>query len=64
VRPFERMEETKQRGADRSDAVDQPQFGNYLPGMPRLSHEPGRLERFLGSLLRPRGTLRVVRRQR
>lgn len=33
---------------------------NYLPGMPRLSSEPGRVGRFLRKLLRRRGGLRPV----
>lgn len=33
---------------------------NYLPGMPRLTREPGRVGRFVRSLLRRRGGLRPV----
>ena len=38
------------------------EFVNYLPGMPRLSREPGRVGRFLVELVRRRrvGALRVV----
>jgi hypothetical protein len=36
------------------------QFVNYLPGMPKLSPEPGWLERFVRKLLRRRGPLRPV----
>ena len=37
------------------------EFVNYLPGMPRLSREPGRVGRFLVELVRRRrvGSLRV-----
>ena len=37
------------------------EFVNYLPGMPRLSREPGRVGRFLVELIRRRrvGSLRV-----
>jgi hypothetical protein len=31
----------------------------YLPGMPKLTSEAGRVERFLGNLLRQRGRYRV-----
>ena len=44
-------------------ADDQSGSVNYLPGMPRLSTSPGRLERFLARLFRRRGGLRVVRRE-
>jgi hypothetical protein len=42
------------------------EFVNYLPGMPRLSREPGRVGRFLVELVRRRhvGALRVVGRGR
>lgn len=36
--------------------------GNYLPGMPQLSAEPGRVERFLTTLFRRRGGFTVVLR--
>ena len=37
------------------------EFVNYLPGMPRMSREPGRVGRFLVELVRRRrvGALRV-----
>ena len=34
------------------------EFVNYMPGMPTLSSEPGRVERFLAKLFRRRGPLR------
>ena len=39
---------------------------NYMPGMPKLSREPGRVERVLANLLGRRrvGSLRVVGRRR
>lgn len=37
---------------------------NYMPGMPTLSAEPGRIERFLTTLFRRRGALRPVARDR
>jgi len=43
---------------------NQDEFVNYLPGMPKLSREPGRLERFFRKLLRRRGPLRPVVRPR
>lgn len=43
---------------------DQTVFENYLPGMPAVSGEPGRVERFLTRLFRRRGTFDVrVRRE-
>ncbi|WP_280535858.1 hypothetical protein [Halopenitus sp. POP-27] len=39
-------------------------FEQYLPATPRLSTEPGRVERFLTRLFRRRGGLRVVYRRR
>lgn len=37
---------------------------NYMPGMPTLSSEPGRVERFIKTLFRRRGPLRPVARNR
>ena len=39
---------------------------NYMPGMPKLSREPGRVERVLANLFGRRrvGSLRVVGRRR
>lgn len=54
--------EDSRPASDRSTA-DEPQFVNYLPGMPQLSREPGRIERFLTRLFRRRGGLRVVYRR-
>jgi hypothetical protein len=34
--------------------------GHYLPGMPQLSAEPSRVERFLSTLFRRRGGFTVV----
>lgn len=39
-------------------------FVNYMPGMPKVSSEPGRVERFLTRLFRRRGPLRAVYRGR
>lgn len=51
----------QQSRPDRSSrpSADEPAFQNYLPGMPRVSSEPGRVERFLKRLFRQRGTYRV-----
>ena len=49
----------KTRDADVTD-----EFVNYMPGMPRLSSEPGRIETFLTRLFRRRGPLRLVFRAR
>lgn len=46
------------------DEADREPFVNYMPGMPTLSTEPGRVERFLARLLRRRGGLRPVARER
>ncbi|MFB6192486.1 MAG: hypothetical protein ABEI11_04100 [Haloarculaceae archaeon] len=52
---------TIDRGSDdRGSASDQRGFENYLPGGPRPSTAPGRVERFLTRLLRRRGRLRRV----
>ncbi|WP_170938283.1 MULTISPECIES: hypothetical protein [unclassified Halorubrum] len=40
------------------------EFVNYMPGMPKLSSEPGRIERFVTRLFRRRGPLRAVFRDR
>ena len=42
------------------------EFVNYMPGMPKLSREPGQVERVLANLLGRRrvGSLRVVGRRR
>lgn len=47
---------------DTTDNESQTQDGlvNYMPGMPMLSSEPGRFERFVANLLRRRGSLRPV----
>jgi len=50
--------------ANQTVADDQPDFDNYLPGMPNPSSEPGRFERFVTRLLRRRGGLRRVVRSR
>lgn len=46
----------RQHSADADDAP----IVNYLPGMPPLTREPGRLQRALQSLLARRGALRPV----
>lgn len=38
---------------------DEPTFENYLPGMPRMSTGPGRVERYLSQLFRQRGSYRI-----
>lgn len=38
----------------------QDDFVNYLPGMPKLSDEPGTVERFLKTVFRRRGGLKVI----
>ena len=42
------------------------EFVNYLPGMPRLSRDPGRVEQFLVDLVRRRrvGSLHVRGQER
>ena len=42
------------------DESREDEFVNYMPGMPTLSSEPGRVERFLAELFRRRGPLRPV----
>ena len=56
------MTETSTEGSD--DTAEE--FVNYMPGMPKLSREPGRVERVLANLLGRRrvGSLRVVGRRR
>ena len=56
------MTETSNEGSD--DTAEE--FVNYMPGMPRLSREPGRVERVIGNLIGRRrvGSLRVVGRRR
>jgi len=49
-------------GSRDDDVTDE--FVNYLPGMPRLSNDPGRIEAFLTRLFRRRGPLRLVFRDR
>jgi len=58
------MRDTQADDAGRNGSDEQHDFVNYLPGMPRLSGSPGRVERFLTRLFRRRGGLRVVRRRR
>jgi hypothetical protein len=43
-----------------NDESREDEFVNYMPGMPTLSSEPGRVERFLARLFRRRGPLRPV----
>lgn len=50
--------------SERQDDDTEDKFVNYMPGMPRLSSEPGRVERFLTRLFRRRGPLRPVYRDR
>lgn len=56
------MERTSDDAQD--DTASQDAIVNYLPGMPKLSSDPGRIERFLGKLLERRGELRPVVRRR
>jgi len=42
----------------RKDESRDDEFVNYMPSMPTLSSEPGRVERFLANLFRRRGPLR------
>lgn len=58
------MRDTQTTDALRDVSEDQFDFVNYLPGMPRISTSPGRVERFLTRLFRRRGGLRVVLRRR
>lgn len=51
-----------QNGNAEPPSDERPDIGTYLPAMPRLSSEPGRVERFLTNLFRRRGGLRVVLR--
>lgn len=50
----------EQSGTDTRTQDDQPV--NYLPGGPSPSSSPGRIERFVQTLLRRRGPLRPVGR--
>ncbi|WP_166377348.1 hypothetical protein [Halorubrum sp. BOL3-1] len=50
-------------GESRQDDAED-KFVNYMPGMPKLSNEPGRIERFLTRLFRRRGPLRATLRGR
>lgn len=43
-----------------ADADGDAPIVNYLPGMPPLSREPGRIQRALRALLARRGALRPV----
>ena len=56
------MPETSNESSD--DTAEE--FVNYMPGMPKLSRKPGRVERVLANLLGRRrvGSLRVVGRRR
>lgn len=56
------MERHQQEPQPSDDTGTQPV--NYLPGMPAVSAEPGRIERFVASLLQRRGSLRPVVRDR
>lgn len=47
----------------RENTVETTRPENYLPAMPPLSITPGRVERFLTTLLRRRGGLRRVTRR-
>lgn len=49
--------------ADDRETADA-QIKNYLPGMTRVSSEPGRVERFVTNLFRRRGEFGTVRRRR
>ena len=55
----------KETSNDSSDDTAE-EFVNYMPGMPKLSREPGRVERVLANLLGRRrvGSLRVIGRRR
>lgn len=48
---------------DRNDSNVPSDFVNYLPGMPRASNGPGRVERFLTRLFRRRGILGAAPRR-
>ena len=56
------MAETSNESSD--DTTEE--FVNYMPGMPKPSREPGRVERVLANLLGRRrvGSLRVIGRRR
>ena len=49
---------------ERRDGDVTDEFVNYMPGMPRLSSDPGRIETFVTRLFRRRGPLRLVFRDR
>lgn len=57
------MPESKESTDIRDSAVEQSGVENYLPGMPVLSTDPGRVERFLTNLFRRRGEVRMVVRR-
>ena len=61
-----RVGTTMTEAMDGSGDESTDEFVNYLPGMPRLSREPGRVGRFLVELFRRRrvGAFRVVGRGR
>lgn len=54
------MEDTSDSGVQRTVPAEQHEIKHYLPGMPRLSTEPGRVERLLTNLFRRRGGVRIV----
>lgn len=57
------MQQTQTEAED-AQRNDQPDFQNYLPGMPSMSEGTGRVEQFLSRLFRRRGGYRVrVRRE-
>ncbi len=56
------MKDTEDARSERSDA-EQPDFDNYLPGMPPLSTDPGLFERFVTNVFRQRGRFRAVVRR-
>jgi hypothetical protein len=58
------MRDTQTTDGGTNAPDDRTDFVNYMPGMPRLSTSPGRVERFLTRLFRRRGGRRVVLRRR
>lgn len=49
---------------ERDTGSREDKFVNYMPGMPTLSSDSGRIERFLTNLFRRRGPLQRVTRDR
>lgn len=58
------MSETDTPAGNRTTAGQQTEVETYLPGMVRVSPEPGPIEQFVTTLFRRRGKARRVVRRR